>query len=187
MKYTINIRETLEREVEVDAGSAEEALLIAKTRYDNGDIVLDSEDFMGVEIDELRQTEPVITNEPKDSFDIYQLKDEPENRNIYFESYDRLKAAGKEVKRFNYQLVYSAELTPGTSLDAIYARFNIDRPADFKGHSLSVSDVIVIHKDGKDTAHYVNSFGFKDVPELLSPDNSTEKNINRTNGEELTR
>ena len=67
----------------------------------------------------------------------------------------------------NYELVYSAELTPGTSLEDIYTRFNIDHPKDFKGHSLSVSDVVVLHQNGQDAAHYVDSFGYKNVPEFL--------------------
>ncbi len=187
MIHKVNIREILERQIEVDAGSAEEALLITKSRYDNGDIVLDSEDFMGVKIEELRPDGVVIQNEPKDSFDIYQLKDDPKNINLAFEPYDRLKAAGNEVKRSNYHLVYSAELAPGTGLNDIFIRFNIGRPADFKGHSLSVSDVIVIHRDKNDTAYYVDSYDFKDVPEFLSPDNTTEKNINKTKGEEFIR
>ena len=48
-----------------------------------------------------------------------------------------------------------------------YTRFNIDHPADFKGHSLSVSDVVVLHQDGKDTAHYCDRVGFSEVPEFL--------------------
>ena len=83
-----------------------------------------------------------------------------------FEPYDRLIAAGHRVDAKNYTLVYSAPLTPGTSLEDIYTRFNIDHPKDFKGHSLSVSDVVVLHQNGQDTAHYVDSFGYKDVPEL---------------------
>lgn len=83
-----------------------------------------------------------------------------------FEPYDRLTATGHRVDAKNYALVYSAELTPGTSLEDIYTRFNIDHPKDFKGHSLSVSDVVVLHQNGQDTAHYVDSFGYKDVPEF---------------------
>ena len=71
------------------------------------------------------------------------------------------------VDKANYELVYSAELTPGTYLEDIYTRFNIDHPKDFKGHSLSVSDVVVLHQNGQDTAHYVDSFGYKSVPEFL--------------------
>ena len=56
---------------------------------------------------------------------------------------------------------------PGTSLDDIFTRFNIDHPKDFKGHSLSVSDVVVLHQDGQDTAHYVDRGDFKQVPEFL--------------------
>ena len=89
----------------------------------------------------------------------------------------------------NYELVYSAELTPGTSLEDIYTRFNIDHPKDFKGHSLSVSDVVVLHQNGQDTAHYVDSFGYKDVPEFLQPENylkateqTTEQNENMIDG-----
>ena len=74
----------------------------------------------------------------------------------------------------NYALVYSAPLTPGTSLEDIYTRFNIDHPKDFKGHSLSVSDVVVLHQNGQDTAHYVDSFGYKKVPEFLQPENLSE-------------
>ena len=103
----------------------------------------------------------------KDTFSIYQLKRGDETRDLRFEPYDRLQATGNVVDKANYELVYSAELTPGTSLEDIYTRFNIDHPKDFKGHSLSVSDVVVLHQNGQDAAHYVDSFGYKNVPEFL--------------------
>ena len=103
----------------------------------------------------------------KGTFSIYQLKHGDETRDLRFEPYDRLQATGNVVDKANYELVYSAELTPGTSLEDIYTRFNIDHPKDFKGHSLSVSDVVVLHQNGQDTAHYVDSFGYKSVPEFL--------------------
>ena len=60
----------------------------------------------------------------------------------------------------------------------------------FKGHSLSVSDVVVLHQNGRDTAHYVDSFGYKDVPEFLQPENylktaeqTTEQNYNMIDGQ----
>ncbi|WP_373244349.1 YodL domain-containing protein [Lacrimispora indolis] len=114
----------------------------------------------------------------KDTFSIYQINGGDETRDLRFEPYDRLTATGHRVDPKNYALIYSAELTPGTSLEDIYTRFNIDHPKDFKGHSLSVSDVVVLHQNGQDTAHYVDSFGYKDVPEFfktqekaLIPDN----------------
>ena len=103
----------------------------------------------------------------KDTFSIYQLKNSDETRDLRFEPYDRLQATGNVVDKANYELVYSAELTPGTSLEDIYTRFNIDHPKDFKGHSLSLSDVVVLHQNGQDAAHYVDSFGYKNVPEFL--------------------
>ena len=103
----------------------------------------------------------------KDTFSIYQIKGGDETRDLRFEPYDRLQAAGNVVDRANYELVYSAPLAPGTSLEDIYTRFNIDHPKDFKGHSLSVSDVVVLHQDGQDAAHYVDSAGFRQVPEFL--------------------
>ena len=103
----------------------------------------------------------------KDTFSIYQIKGGDETRDFRFEPYDRLQAAGNVVDRANYELVYSAPLAPGTSLEDIYTRFNIDHPKDFKGHSLSVSDVVVLHQDGQDAAHFVDSVGFREVPEFL--------------------
>ena len=103
----------------------------------------------------------------KDTFSIYQIKGGNETRDLRFEPYDRLTATGHRVDPKNYALVYSAELTPGTSLEDIYTRFNIDHPKDFKGHSLSVSDVVVLHQDGQDAAHFVDSIGFREVPEFL--------------------
>ena len=103
----------------------------------------------------------------KDTYSIYQLKHGDETRDLRFEPYDRLQVTGNVVDKANYELIYSAELTPGTSLEDIYTRFNIDHSKDFKGHSLSVSDVVVLHQDGQDTAHYVDSFGYKSVPEFL--------------------
>ena len=107
----------------------------------------------------------------RDSFSIYQLKRGDETRDLRFEPYDRLTAAGHTVDPANYDLIYSAPLAPGTSLEAIFTRFNIDHPKDFKGHSLSVSDVVVLHQNGQDTAHYVDSIGYRQTPEFLQPQN----------------
>ena len=126
----------------------------------------------------------------KTPFPFNQIKGEEETRDLRFEPYDRLTATGHRVDPKNYALVYSAELTPGTSLEDIYTRFNINHPKDFKGHSLSVSDVVVLHQNGRDTAHYVDSFGYKDVPEFLQPENylktaeqTTEQNYNMIDGQ----
>ena len=129
-----------------------------------------------------------------DTFSIYQLKDGDDTRDYRFEPYDRLQAAGLAVDRANYELVYTAPLVPGTSLDDIFTRFNIDHPKDFKGHSLSVSDVVVLHQDGQDTAHYVDRGDFKQIPEFLqekqpqrenplkAAEQTTEQNYNMIDG-----
>ena len=103
----------------------------------------------------------------KDTFSIYQLMRGDETRDLRFEPYDRLQATGHSVDRANYELIYTAPLAPDTSLEDIYTRFNIDHPADFKGHSLSVSDIVVLHRDGRDAAHYVDSIGYREVPEFF--------------------
>ena len=103
----------------------------------------------------------------EDSYGIYQLARGDATRDLHFEPYDRLQAAGHTVERANYELIYTAPLAPGTSLEDIYTRFNIDHPKDFKGHSLSVSDIVVLHQNGGNTAHYVDSIGFQNVPEFL--------------------
>ena len=102
----------------------------------------------------------------EDRFGIYQLKDTEEARDIHFMGMDYLESKGIVVKKENYDLLYTAPLEEGTSLEDIYTRFNIDRPADFRGHSLSVSDVVVLHQNGENTSHYVDSFGYREVPEF---------------------
>ena len=121
----------------------------------------------------------------KDTFSIYQLKDGDGMRDYHFEPYDRLQAAGLSVEAANYNLIYTAELTPGTSLEDIYTRFNIDHPKDFKGHSLSVSDIVVLHQNGEDTAHYVDSFGYKEVPEFLQEQTPQLTPDTRMTGEQI--
>ena len=116
-----------------------------------------------------KETVPEVAAPDKDTFSIYQLKRGDETRDFRFEPYDRLASTGRTADRVNYDLIYTAELTPGTSLEDIYTRFNIDHPKDFKGHSLSVSDVVVLHQNGPDTAHYVDSSGYRQVPEFLQP------------------
>ena len=106
-------------------------------------------------------------------------------RDYHFEPYDRLQAAGLSVEAANYNLIYTAEFTPGTSLEDIYTRFNIDHPKDFKGHSLSVSDIVVLHQNGEDTAHYVDSFGYKEVPEFLQEQTPQLTPDTRMTGEQI--
>ena len=115
------------------------------------------------ELQQQRQAE----QEQGDTFSIYQLKRGDETRDLRFEPYDRLQATGHTVDRANYELVYTAPLTKDMTLGDIWEKFNIDHPADFKGHSLSVSDIVVLHQNGENTAHYVDSIGFQQVPEFL--------------------
>ena len=114
---------------------------------------------------------------PRDTFSIYQLKSGNETLDYRFEPLDAIRNNGLSVKPENYEQVYTAPLTEKDSLESIYTRFNIDRPADFKGHSLSVSDIVVLHQDGKDTAHYCDRFGFSQVPEFLQPEQAAEVTI----------
>ena len=114
---------------------------------------------------------------PRDTFSIYQLKSGNETLDYRFEPLDAIRNNGLSVKPENYEQVYTAPLTEKDSLESIYTRFNINRPADFKGHSLSVSDIVVLHQDGKDTAHYCDRFGFSQVPEFLQPERAAEVTI----------
>ena len=107
--------------------------------------------------------------EPVGSFSIYQLKGGNETLDHRFEPLDSIHRNGLSVKPENYELVYEAPMTAKDNLESIYTRFNVDRPADFTGHSLSVSDIVVLHQDGKDTAHYCDRAGFSEVPEFLQP------------------
>ena len=104
-----------------------------------------------------------------DTFSIYQLKPGDSTRDYRFEPLDTIRNNGLSVKPENYELVYEAPMTAKDDLESIYTRFNVDRPADFTGHSLSVSDIVVLHQDGKDTAHYCDRAGFSEVPEFLQP------------------
>lgn len=102
-----------------------------------------------------------------DHFSIYQLKYDDSLHYIRFEGLTRLHKEGNEVERDNYDLVYEAGLKPGTSLDDLYYEFNMQHPKDFRGHSMSVSDIVVLHKGDEDKAFYVDTFGFTEVPEFL--------------------
>ena len=110
---------------------------------------------------------------PEDSFSIYQLKGGDETLDYRFEPLDSIHRNGLSVDPANYELVYTAPLTERDSLESIYTRFNIDRPADFTGHSLSVSDIVVLHQGDRDTAHYCDRFGFSQVPEFLQEQQRT--------------
>ena len=111
--------------------------------------------------------EPKTDGQEQDTFTIYQLKRGDETRDLRFEPLDRLTAAGYSVDKANYDLIYSAPLTPDMTLGRIWEVFNTDHPKDFKGHSLSISDVVVLHQNGQDTAHYVDSYGYTELPQFL--------------------
>lgn len=98
---------------------------------------------------------------------VYQLKGGDETRDLRFESMDRLTAMGQAVDAANYELVYAAPFTPGETLETIYRDLNVDRPENFHGHSLSMSDVVVLREYGKDSAHYCDRTGFTEVPQFL--------------------
>jgi DNA repair protein RadC len=130
---------------------------------------------------------------PDDTYAIYQLKNDEALRNHQFESLSHLLKLGLTVDHKNYDLTYtghfeSAADTNGT-LNTIYEQFNLDRPKDFTGHSLSMSDVIVLKQNEVLSAHYVDAIGFKELPEFIKPlnhlrsiEDTVEQNDNHFDG-----
>ena len=106
---------------------------------------------------------------------VYQLKGGEETRDLRFESLDHLAQLGYTVDPANYDLIYAAAFTPGETLETIYRDLNVDRPETFRGHSLSMADVVVLREYGKDTAHYCDTVGFAEVPQCLNPQQPQEK------------
>ena len=115
------------------------------------------------------EKEAMLMNSSNDTVAIYQLKRTPENRDIAFAGLDYLEKMGKEINRDNYNLVYcynedlsKVENMPAF-LESVFGKFNNDHPKDYEGHSLSVSDVIAVKKEGQITAHFVDTTGFREL------------------------
>ena len=118
--------------------------------------------------------EQLFFESTKDAFAIYQLKSGEEYRDYRFEGLERLQNAGLEVTHENYDFIYTASIADfngsiNSTLNQLYEQFNINHPAGFTGHSLSVSDIIVLKIDDVVSSHYVDSFGFQELPQFLEP------------------
>lgn len=129
-----------------------------------------------------------------DKYGIYQLKPNPELDSLRFEGTESLKRMGitkdnfDAIKPDNYTLLYVGELselqkeTQGATLEAIFEKFNLDHPEDFRGHSLSVSDIVVLHQNGQNTAHFVDSFGYTEIPDFLREQTPEKEEMQDTSG-----
>lgn len=108
---------------------------------------------------------------PGDAFAIYQINDVDDNVRLRFLALRSMENLGYQVERKNYNLVYVGEFSPTASneaeLEKLYERFNINHPTDYCGRSLSVSDIVVLKRDGVVSCHYCDSIGFKDVPGFI--------------------
>ena len=102
------------------------------------------------------------------TFGIYQIKDDSPGENYAFMNMSFIESHSMQIKKEDYKLVYVGELLGNTSLDDIFERFNIDRPKDFRGHSLSVSDIVVLNDGEKVTAHFVDSISFEQLDSFLN-------------------
>ena len=102
------------------------------------------------------------------TFGIYQIKDDSPGENYAFMNMRFIESHGMQIKKEDYKLVYVGEFLGNMSLDDIFERFNIDRPKDFRGHSLSVSDIVVLNDGEKVTAHFVDSISFEQLDSFLN-------------------
>lgn len=104
------------------------------------------------------------------AYSIYQLDLSDSTDDLRFMPLDWVQRKGLLVDRDNYRMVYAVKCAPGETLEDIYIRFNLGHPEDFKGHSLSVSDVVILHETGANTAYYVDSIGFRELPNFFGDD-----------------
>jgi antirestriction protein ArdC len=121
-----------------------------------------------------QEVETQFLEQTPNAFAIYQLKDGEDLRDYRFEGMERLSSLGLTVERDNYELVYTSPLTDfggnkDHALNKLYEQFNVNHPTDFKGHSLSVSDIVALKVDDAVSSHYVDRFGFQEIPQFLEP------------------
>ena len=128
-----------------------------------------------VTLSEQADTEKLFLENPQDAFLIYQIRRGGELDTYRFMNYDYLQSKGITPERGGYDAIYTGGFMDygnvRTNLDMIYQRFNVDHPADFKGHSLSVSDIVALKQNGVVSCHYVDSIGFRELPNFLKPEN----------------
>ena len=128
-----------------------------------------------VTLREQADTEKLFLENPQDAFLIYQIRRGGELDAYRFMNYDYLQSKGVSPERGGYDAIYTGGFmdygNARTNLDMIYQRFNVDHPADFKGHSLSVSDIVALKQNGVVSCHYVDSIGFRELPNFLKPEN----------------
>ena len=131
---------------------------------------------------------------PQNGYAIYQLKPDPQYHSLRFASLSELRSLGRRdgnhadaalgVTESRYDLIYSGVLSPALAacrtpeaiLEGLYTRFNLSRPDDFRGHSLSVRDVIALNLNGQTECYYTDSFGFYKLPAFLERENAL-KNV----------
>ena len=116
-------------------------------------------------------------------FGIYQITERDPEHDYRFMGLDYVEKKGMTVARADYDLIYAAPLTDKDTLDGIFERFNIQRPADFTGHSLSVSDVVVLNDGSTVKAYYVDSIGFAELPDFFKERNMDLQKENLLNEE----
>ena len=128
-----------------------------------------------VTLSEQADTEKLFLENPQDAFLIYQIRRGGELDAYRFMNYDYLQSKGVTPERGGYDAIYTGGFmdygNARTNLDMIYQRFNVDHPADFKGRSLSVSDIVALKQNGVVSCHYVDSIGFRELPNFLKPEN----------------
>ena len=119
--------------------------------------------------------EKAFLDNPADSFAIYQLRDNDDTARLHYMNSEYLEKEGLSVQKENYAAVYAGNLDrrgdTQDKLNGLYETFNIRRPEDFRGHSLSVSDIVALKQNGVVSCHYVDSWGFKELPGFLKPEN----------------
>ena len=122
-----------------------------------------------------KKREQAFLESPGDTYAIYQLKRDDATTDLRFMNSDWLSKKGIEPQPENYDLIYTGALYPASSqietLERLYQTFNIDHPADFTGHSLSVSDIVALKQNGVVSCHYVDSVGYKELPSFIQSGN----------------
>ena len=123
---------------------------------------------------------PLAQPETPFSYDIYQIREGNAYHSLRFANLSELEHMHQPVQKSNYEQIYTGTLSENSAdeqsshteiLESLYEKFNLQHPADYRGHSLSVSDIVVLHENGRDTAYFCDSIGFKEVPEFLQEEN----------------